>query len=177
MIVNINPYDTGFEENSHIMRFSAVARAVQTTANSNKVSFHSGLKRQISTQFSNLKNAIHGPAKVKLSIAEPSRYHQNNVGSSNSGMQPGLPHSDQSVVTSSFAPQIADAVHNRASMTESEEWSVVEREIEVIEEDEEEEEEDERDVLVDRLFEEIRDLREQVSDKKVYMIVETCCLW
>lgn len=33
MIVNINPYDTGFEENSHVMKFSALAREVSTTVN------------------------------------------------------------------------------------------------------------------------------------------------
>jgi hypothetical protein len=26
MIVNVNPYDTGFDENSHVMKFSALAR-------------------------------------------------------------------------------------------------------------------------------------------------------
>lgn len=31
MIVNVNPYDTGFDENSHVMRFSALARDVATT--------------------------------------------------------------------------------------------------------------------------------------------------
>ncbi|KAG9005404.1 hypothetical protein FRB94_010883 [Tulasnella sp. JGI-2019a] len=30
MIVNVNPYDTGFEENSHVMKFSALAREVTT---------------------------------------------------------------------------------------------------------------------------------------------------
>lgn len=28
MIVNVNPYDTGFDENSHVMKFSALAREV-----------------------------------------------------------------------------------------------------------------------------------------------------
>lgn len=32
MVVHVNPYDTGFEENSHVMRFSAIARQIQTTA-------------------------------------------------------------------------------------------------------------------------------------------------
>ena len=31
MIVNVNPYDTGFDENSHVMKFSALAREVTTT--------------------------------------------------------------------------------------------------------------------------------------------------
>lgn len=30
MIVNANPYDTGFDENSHVMKFSAAAKEVQT---------------------------------------------------------------------------------------------------------------------------------------------------
>lgn len=29
MIVNVNPYDTGYDENSHVMRFAAIAREVQ----------------------------------------------------------------------------------------------------------------------------------------------------
>lgn len=32
MIVNVNPYDTGYDENSHVMKFSALAREVCTTA-------------------------------------------------------------------------------------------------------------------------------------------------
>lgn len=31
MIVNVNPYDTGFDENSHVMKFAALAREVCTT--------------------------------------------------------------------------------------------------------------------------------------------------
>lgn len=30
MIVNVNPYDTGFDENSHVMKFSALAKDVMT---------------------------------------------------------------------------------------------------------------------------------------------------
>jgi len=31
MIVNVNPYDTGYEENSHVMKFAALAREVYIT--------------------------------------------------------------------------------------------------------------------------------------------------
>lgn len=31
MIVNVNPYDTGYDENSHVMKFSALAREVYVT--------------------------------------------------------------------------------------------------------------------------------------------------
>jgi hypothetical protein len=30
MVVNVNPYDTGFDENSHVMKFAAVAKDVAT---------------------------------------------------------------------------------------------------------------------------------------------------
>lgn len=30
MIVNVNPYDTGHDENSHVMKFAALARDVST---------------------------------------------------------------------------------------------------------------------------------------------------
>jgi hypothetical protein len=30
MIININPYDTGFDENAHVMRFAALAREITT---------------------------------------------------------------------------------------------------------------------------------------------------
>ncbi|KAG1747484.1 kinesin motor domain-containing protein [Suillus lakei] len=38
MIVNIDYYDTGFEENSHVIKFSALARDVSTTVNNAPVS-------------------------------------------------------------------------------------------------------------------------------------------
>lgn len=31
--MNVNPYDTGFDENSHVMKFSALAREVSTVVN------------------------------------------------------------------------------------------------------------------------------------------------
>lgn len=32
MIVNVNPYDTGYDENSHVMKFTALAKEVYTPA-------------------------------------------------------------------------------------------------------------------------------------------------
>ena len=37
MIVNVNPYDTGFDENSHVMRFAALAKDVSTPAPAQRV--------------------------------------------------------------------------------------------------------------------------------------------
>lgn len=31
--MNVNPYDTGFDENSHVMKFSALAREISTVVN------------------------------------------------------------------------------------------------------------------------------------------------
>lgn len=37
MIVNVNPYETSFDENSHVMKFSAVAKGVMTTKNTTPI--------------------------------------------------------------------------------------------------------------------------------------------
>ena len=37
MIININPYDTGFDENSNVMKFAALAREVSTAAPTQRV--------------------------------------------------------------------------------------------------------------------------------------------
>jgi kinesin family member 20 len=37
VIININPYDTGFDENSNVMKFAALAREVSTAAPTQRV--------------------------------------------------------------------------------------------------------------------------------------------
>ena len=37
MIVNVNPFETGFDENSHVMKFSAVAKEVMTVKNTSPI--------------------------------------------------------------------------------------------------------------------------------------------
>jgi kinesin family protein 20 len=142
MIVHVNPYDTGFDENSHVMRFSAIAREIQTTA-SNKVGFPL-LKRQISTQFSALRQAVSGPMKVKVVVPVLPR--------------PGV----------NGTPQRA-----RIGMTKDREsegsvgsdgFVMVEEEIEVVEEDDsEEEDEDETDWMVEHLFDQLKEVKQRVS--------------
>lgn len=112
MIVNVNPYDTGYDENAHVMRFSAVAREIQTTAQ-NKVTFPGlGIKRQISSQFSALKHAVSGPMKVKVTV-------------------PVLGKVDETVDTTRLAMD-----------RESQGFIMVEEELEVVEEDDEESEDE-----------------------------------
>lgn len=125
MIVNVNPYDTGFDENAHVMRFSAVAREIQTTA-SNKVGV---LRRQISTQFSALKQAVCGPMKIKVVVP--------------------------------VLPKIEEFAKN-GQPRETSDFVLVEEEIEVVEEDDSDEE-DERDLLVEHLFEQLREMKTKVG--------------
>jgi len=138
MIVHVNPYDTGFDENSHVMRFSAIAREIQTTA-SNKVGFPL-LKRQISTQFSALRQAVSGPMKVKVVV-------------------PVLPRPTSS---GSGTPQRAKI--GMSKERESEGFVMVEEEIEVVEEDDSgDEEDDETDWMVEHLFDQLKEVKQRVS--------------
>lgn len=161
MIVNINPYDTGYEENTHVMRFSAVARDVQTTAG-NKVS-HGSLRRQISTQFNQLKSAFHGPAKLKLTVPEtPVREVLP------AGRVTGLPSRSYGSSGQGGSTMTGANGSMQKARTASDEWSLIEREVEIEVVDEEEdddgddESEDGRDALVDSLFEQLREARQQV---------------
>ncbi len=126
MIVNVNPYDTGFDENAHVMRFSAVAREIQTTA-SNMVG---GLRRQISTQFSAFRQAVSGPMKIKVVV-------------------PVLPKIDETARAGKYR--------------DTQELVMVEEEIEVVEENDSEDEDD-RDLLVEHLFEQLRETKTRVSE-------------
>lgn len=135
MIVHVNPFDTGFDENSHVMRFSAIAREIQTTA-ANKVGFPL-LKRQISTQFSALRQAVSGgPMKVKV-------------------MVPVLPQK----------PAITGARLAMGRERESDGYVLVEEEIEVVEEDEspDSDDEDETDWMVEHLFDLLKDAKQRVG--------------
>ncbi|WWC63071.1 uncharacterized protein I303_105670 [Kwoniella dejecticola CBS 10117] len=143
IIVNVNPYDTGFDENSHVMRFSAIAREIQTTA-SNKVGFPL-LKRQISTQFSAFKNAVTGhhaqtPMKIKVTI-------------------PVLPKPEQ--------PN--DNGKKLAMDRESQGFVMVEEELEVVEESEEDQsdEEDGKDALVEYLFDQLKEMKTRLYESEM----------
>ncbi|KAK4685060.1 kinesin family member 20, partial [Tremellales sp. Uapishka_1] len=138
MIVHVNPYDTGFDENSHVMRFSAIAREIQTTA-SNKVGFPL-LKKQISTHFGNLKNAVSGPTKIKV-------------------MVPVLETAEQTKVDGRGKEKKAER--------ESSGFVMVEEEMEVIEDDEDPEEDDEKDLLVEHLFEQLRELKTRLYESEM----------
>ncbi|WVQ99831.1 hypothetical protein IAU59_006974 [Kwoniella sp. CBS 9459] len=139
IIVNVNPYDTGFDENSHVMRFSAIAREIQTTA-SNKVGFPL-LKRQISTQFSAFKHAVSGPMKIKVTV-------------------PVIPKTDAK--PSAVLPEKKLAMDR-----ESQGFVMVEEELEVVEESEESEDEDDKDALVEYLFDQLKEMKTRLYESEM----------
>ncbi|WVF72614.1 hypothetical protein IAT40_007432 [Kwoniella sp. CBS 6097] len=141
IIVNVNPYDTGFDENSHVMRFSAIAREIQTTA-SNKVGFPL-LKRQISTQFSAFKHAVSGPMKIKVTV-------------------PVIPKADQKPSTAQPLPEKKLAMDR-----ESQGFVMVEEELEVVEESEESEDEDDKDALVEYLFDQLKEMKTRLYESEM----------
>lgn len=74
MIVNVNPYDTGFDENSHVMKFSALAREISTVVNNAPIPrVHSPTKPSATTKLgpSGLPRAA--TRKVTISSSGPGK--------------------------------------------------------------------------------------------------------
>lgn len=162
MIINVNPYDTGYDENSHVMRFSAVAREVQVQAGSSTLAARSFplLRRQISTQFSAFKQAVSGPMRIKVVVPVPA--------------PPPAPASKSHAARPPSAGTVRINEPTRAAEFEAAsvapEYILVEEELEVVEESEESddgesegEEEEGKDWLVEYLFEQIKQLKTQVG--------------
>ncbi|WOO82439.1 Kinesin-like protein KIF23 [Vanrija pseudolonga] len=158
MVVHVNPYDTGFDENSHVMRFSAVAREIQTTANLTKTT--TSLKRQISTQFNAVKHAFGGGQKIKVVV--PVMRPPSTTPYARQSTMPPPPVPPKAASRSVRPPTPAQPE------PEPEVEEFVEEEIEVVEEDaEEEEDDDEKDALVDYLFEQLADLKTQLYESEM----------
>nr|KIR46176.1 kinesin family member 20/23 [Cryptococcus bacillisporus CA1280] len=138
IIINVNPYDTGFDENSHVMRFSASAREVQTTA-SNRVGLPL-LKRQISTQFNAFKHAVSAPMKIKVTV-------------------PVIPKVDGAASRSTKSKIVAER--------ESQGFVMVEEELEVKEEDAEDEDEGDKDLLVEYLFDQLKEMKTRLYESEM----------
>ncbi|KIR99720.1 kinesin family member 20/23 [Cryptococcus deuterogattii 2001/935-1] len=138
IIINVNPYDTGFDENSHVMRFSASAREVQTTA-SNRVGLPL-LKRQISTQFNAFKHAVSAPMKIKVTV-------------------PVIPKDDGAASRSTKSKIVAER--------ESQGFVMIEEELEVKEEDAEDEDEEDKDLLVEYLFDQLKEMKTRLYESEM----------
>ncbi|KAJ9119085.1 hypothetical protein QFC22_003576 [Naganishia vaughanmartiniae] len=120
MIVHVNPYDTGFDENSHVMRFSSIAREIQTTAfNKMSIPFMRGIDA--------FRNAV-TPMKVRVPV-----------------------------------PVLKPSRLDIATPTEQ----YIEEEMQVQEVDPEDESDYEQDLLVQFLFDEIKELRVKVVEAEM----------
>lgn len=73
MIVNVNPFDTGYDENSHVMKFSALAREVCTTAPT-AVARPIPAAKERATKAESRKSGADAPRrKVTISLGGPGR--------------------------------------------------------------------------------------------------------
>lgn len=157
MMIHVNPYDTGFDENSHVMRFSAVAREIQTTA-THKTSIPM-LKRQISTHLNNFKDHLRGGQKIKVVV--PVIPRQQAAAAAPSAVAPAAPRSRPTSAAAQASTRVV------RSPTPAEDIKLVEEELEVVEEDPEDESDDEQDMLVDYLFEQLRELKTQLYESEM----------
>ncbi|KAJ9105977.1 hypothetical protein QFC19_003312 [Naganishia cerealis] len=121
MIVHVNPYDTGFDENSHVMRFSSIAREIQTTAfNKMSIPFMRGIDA--------FRNAV-TPMKVRVPV-----------------------------------PVLKPSKLDRGSSPVEQ---FIEEELQVQEVDPEDECDNEEDLLVQFLFDEIKELRVKLVEAEM----------
>lgn len=133
MIVHVNPYDTGFDENAHVMRFSAIAREIQTTAQ-NKVTFPA-LKKQ----FGAIKQAVSIRVMVPVHPDPKKRPVQSLGAASNDA--------DYVMVEEELEVIEGESFDNAGSLVD----------------DAEDDGEDEQDPMVEFLFEQIKELKTMVS--------------
>lgn len=153
MIVNANPYDTGFDENSHVMKFSAVAKEVQIVRNGEV-----GRERSVHR----LQNK---PVPFPSSAAVDAQ--------SDVGTPPGTPRSKtRSVPTAVGTPTSAmpaSRVRQPVSQAPSRrDTGVSQPEITIIEEsDEEDDEADESDPFVDLLMTKHEELRQRLHEAEM----------
>ncbi|KAG8706562.1 hypothetical protein FRC09_002349 [Ceratobasidium sp. 395] len=141
MIVNVNPYDTGFDENSHVMKFSALARDVATTTT------RTVTRPPPAAKSSGMATAGRASTVKALVAAAESR-------------AAAAAEKDRKSLT-----PVRTARKVRLS-----EGTPAETVLEVVEEDEISDEEDDdipRDTLVDELFEEVQWLREKLFEAEM----------
>ncbi|CUA77751.1 Kinesin-like protein KIF20A [Rhizoctonia solani] len=138
MIVNVNPYDTGFDENSHVMRFSALARDVATTT-----------QRALPPR----------PPPAKSSgMATAARGLSTSIGPGTTGL-------GATSKLSSPAPPVRTA--RKVRLSEGTPAETVLEIVEEDETHDEDEDDVPRDTLVDELFEEVDYLRERLFEAEM----------
>ncbi|CAE6479439.1 unnamed protein product [Rhizoctonia solani] len=138
MIVNVNPYDTGFDENSHVMRFSALAREVATTT-----------QRVLPSRPPPAKSFGMGTAARGLSAS----------------IGPGAAGPGAASKLGSPAPPVRTA--RKVRLSEGTPAETVLEVVEEDETYDEDEDDVPRDTLVDELFEEVDYLRERLYEAEM----------
>jgi kinesin family protein 20 len=165
MMIHVNPFDTGFDENSHVMRFSAVARDIFTTT-------HTPAKfvRRPELPPSQLSEAL-SATTASASTARPAIPQE--MLKAGSTMAPvaavvvRAPEGENVTDGGASVAAIAGAVSPRES--EVERVEVEEELMASVEEEEEEDEDDEPDALVEHLFDVVKELRMKVSRVWTYI--------
>lgn len=185
MMIHVNPYDTGFDENSHVMRFSAIAREIQTTA-THKTTIPT-LKRQISSHLSAFRSAMGGGQKIKVMVPVVTKPSEPAASALSPVPPPVIPLRTSSARAAGSRPSSraataavsASARPSRARKApppppkaptpapEPEEIKMIEEELEVVEEDVEDDSDDEQDLLVEYLFEQLRELKTQLFESEM----------
>ena len=157
-MIHVNPFDTGFDENSHVMRFSAVARDIFTTTHTPAKfvarkpemlppATPSGIARP-AIPHEMLKAGPTAPARAEETVVVHAPEEEGVVD-----------RAQESVVLGGVLP--AGAVSPRES--EVERVEVEEELMPAVEEEDEESEDDEPDALVEHLFDVVKELRMKVS--------------
>ncbi|KLT42795.1 kinesin-domain-containing protein [Cutaneotrichosporon oleaginosum] len=190
MMIHVNPYDTGFDENSHVMRFSAIAREIQTTA-THKTTIPA-LKRQISSHLSAFRSAMGGGQRIKVMVPVVAKLPEALVSEAPptpaASAPPVIPTRTSSARVAGSRPSARGATaavsastrstrtHTRPAPSppqapspapEPEQIKMIEEELEVVEEDAEDESDDEQDLLVEYLFEQLRELKTQLFESEM----------
>lgn len=151
MIVNVNPYDTGYDENSHVMRFAALAREVYVTPAPAPVHrLPNGLKAPGKVTGSTIKEL--GPLTLKDPDIVPKPYRRQvtiSMGGPGSGKK--AIEAILEVLEGGFGKEVTRHILTLILFAEDEP------------NDEQDEDYDEPiNPLVDALFDEVEDLRMQV---------------
>lgn len=172
MMIHVNPYDTGFDENSHVMKFSAVAREIQTTtmAAAARTGVLKGAEGEKGSGGFLRKGIPEEMREKRAEKVEAEKEEVKEVKEQLSGraseiererVEKELLDVQGTFFCSASLERLRETDQRRLSLSHSQE-TIPGQEIVAEAEDEFEEDDDEPDALVEYLFEVIKDLRVKV---------------
>ncbi|KAH0445950.1 hypothetical protein IEQ34_025215 [Dendrobium chrysotoxum] len=170
MIVNVNPYDTGFDENSHVMRFSAAAKEVHTVRTQAQAT---NLTRFVHPSLRNLFNGqgnpLSPPSNKIRRLSDMSQASCPPTPKASTMAAPSSPMKKNSIARtpSTTKPDVAARRADRSvqAVMPAEE----NREVTIIEasDEEDEEAENDSDPFVEHLMQRYEQLREQLFESEL----------